>query len=486
MSDYELVSGPSSPRSSCSSQSSHSSIAGCSGPSSTPALQGVICASETATPTAQGNTHQADFKTQKSSCKQQQRTMASIKPRLSMRPITTRVNMLLCGASGSGKSSFIIAFTKMLHADSAAAAAAAEQPATEADDSESWMVSGTGASADPHAVLLAGSGGFAAAVGPISVPEAGRELLYRLQDCPGHGASLDPAGYLEALLSFIFSQQQKDFQQLHGSRGMPKSLVCGSLAHSVAACLYFLPPHGPTQLDLVLMAGLAPHVALLPVVGKADSMTDDEAQDCVRLVRHMLAQPEEYVPGLKPIKLYRSYDSELPFLLNTRSPPIAAPGAAAEAGQAGLHTLLQLLTGDEVYGLLDHAWDNYTTFCSAYEDAGGSSIADLVSAACAAATLAVMPSCAAIDKVSKQLDQKQQEADLLRTALEVIQSKADEWQARHRAAEAAKSKESKFLDELWQVFATYRSKLGYNNYPISHYTGNIFSDELKKRLPQLK
>uniref|UniRef100_A0A383WEA1 Septin-type G domain-containing protein n=1 Tax=Tetradesmus obliquus TaxID=3088 RepID=A0A383WEA1_TETOB len=407
--------------------------------------------------------------------------MASIKPRLSMRPITTPVNLLLCGASGSGKSSFIRAFTKMLHADSAAAAAAAaaaEQPATEADDSESWMVSETGASADPHAVLLAGSGGFAAAVGPSH--------CQRLAGSCSTGCSLDPAGYLEALLSFIFSQQQKDFQQLHGSRGMPKSLVCGSLAHSVTACLYFLPPHGPTQLDLVLMAGLAPHVALLPVVGKADSMTDDEAQDCVRLVRHMLAQPEEYVPGLKPIKLYRSYDSELPFLLNTRSPPIAAPGAAAEAGQAGLHTLLQLLTGDEVYGLLDHAWDNYTTFCSAYEDAGGSSIADLVSAACAAATQAVMPSCAAIDKVSKQLDQKQQEADLLRTALEVIRSKADEWQARHRDAEAAKSKESKFLDELWQVFATYRSKLGYNNYPISQYTGNIFSDELKKRLPQLK
>lgn len=51
--------------------------------------------------------------------------------------------------------------------------------------------------------------------------------------------------------------------------------------------------------------------------------------------------------------LCRSYDSELPFLLNTRSPPIAAPGAAAEAGQAGLHTLLQLLTGDEVQLIIE-------------------------------------------------------------------------------------------------------------------------------------
>jgi hypothetical protein len=43
-----------------------------------------------------------------------------------------------------------------------------------------------------------------------------------LQDCPGYGATLDPAGYLEALLTFLFSQQQKDYDQLHGSRGMPK------------------------------------------------------------------------------------------------------------------------------------------------------------------------------------------------------------------------------------------------------------------------
>jgi hypothetical protein len=43
-----------------------------------------------------------------------------------------------------------------------------------------------------------------------------------LQDYPGYGATLDPAGYLEALLTFLFTQQQKDYEQLHGSRGMPK------------------------------------------------------------------------------------------------------------------------------------------------------------------------------------------------------------------------------------------------------------------------
>jgi septin family protein len=52
------------------------------------------------------------------------------------------------------------------------------------------------------------------------------------------------------------------------------------------------------------MAGLSRHVALLPVMGKADTMTPAEARDCCRLLQHMLAEPGEYVPGLEAIKTY--------------------------------------------------------------------------------------------------------------------------------------------------------------------------------------
>uniref|UniRef100_A0A383VXV4 Septin-type G domain-containing protein n=1 Tax=Tetradesmus obliquus TaxID=3088 RepID=A0A383VXV4_TETOB len=440
--------------------------------------------------------------------------MPSIKLKLSMRPITTPVNLLLCGASSCGKSSFIRAFVDMLQISDESAATATEEPGNkdvEAPEEScrvppfmTLTVSGTGAAADPHAVLLAGSDEFAAAVGPISVPEAGREVQYRLQDCPGYGATLDPAGYLEALLSFIFSQQQKDFTQLQGSRGLPKSLVYGSLAHSVTACLYFLQPHGPSKLDLVLMAGLAKHVALLPVIGKADSMTAGEARDCVRLVQHMLEQPGEYVPGLTAIKAYRSSGSELPFLLHTRSPASAAPGDAASAGHAGLGQLMELLTGDEVYGLLDHAWDSYTAFCSAYEGAGGCSIAALVSAASAAATQAVMPSCTALAKGAKQLQQERQMATELRDELlavrrelEAEKSKAWALQAQLKSAEAdaevawggkeyyvaAFEREQKLLDELWKAVTTYFTRVGRLGI-ISRHLGST-SKELQARLPEL-
>jgi septin family protein len=46
------------------------------------------------------------------------------------------------------------------------------------------------------------------------------------------------------------------------------------------------------------MWGLSKRVVLLPVVGKADAMTAEEAADCCRAVQHMLAEPAEYVPGI--------------------------------------------------------------------------------------------------------------------------------------------------------------------------------------------
>ncbi|WIA14001.1 hypothetical protein OEZ85_002562 [Tetradesmus obliquus] len=280
--------------------------------------------------------------------------MPSIKLKLSMRPITTPVNLLLCGASSCGKSSFIRAFVDMLQISDASAATATEEPGNKDDEAPeescrvppfmTLTVSGTGAAADPHAVLLAGSDEFAAAVGPISVPEAGREVQYRLQ----------------------------------------------------------------------------------------------------------------------------------------------------------------------VYGLLDHAWDSYTAFCSAYEGAGGCSIAALVSAASAAATQAVMPSCTALAKGAKQLQlqlQLQQERQMatelrdellaVRRELEAEKSKACALQAQLKSAEAdadvawggteyyaaAFEREQKLLDELWKAVTTYFTRVGRFGI-ISSHLGST-SKELQARLPKL-
>lgn len=80
-----------------------------------------------------------------------------------------------------------------------------------------------------------------------------------------------------------------------------RSLTCGFLQHSIIACIYFMPPHGPSRADLALMASLCKHAAVLPVVGKADAMTAHEAAVCCEAVQQMLSRPAEYVPGLRAV-----------------------------------------------------------------------------------------------------------------------------------------------------------------------------------------
>ena len=79
-----------------------------------------------------------------------------------------------------------------------------------------------------------------------------------------------------------------------------RSLVCGTLASSTTACLYFLPSHGPTSLDLALMAALSRHVPLLPVVSRADTLLPEQAEEVHQLVAGLLAEPGLQVPGLSP------------------------------------------------------------------------------------------------------------------------------------------------------------------------------------------
>lgn len=47
----------------------------------------------------------------------------------------------------------------------------------------------------------------------------------------------------------------------------------------VDVCLYFIPPHRLKELDLLYMKRLSEHVALIPVIAKADTMTESELYD---------------------------------------------------------------------------------------------------------------------------------------------------------------------------------------------------------------
>lgn len=86
---------------------------------------------------------------------------------------------------------------------------------------------------------------------------------------------------------------------------MRRSLACGCLQHSVTVCIYFLPPQGPSKLDLVAMSALSKHVALLPASAVPEGSTEQETEQLQSNVRKMLADPAAYVPGLERIETYK-------------------------------------------------------------------------------------------------------------------------------------------------------------------------------------
>jgi len=95
------------------------------------------------------------------------------------------------------------------------------------------------------------------------------------------------------------------------------------------------------KLDLVIIAALAKRVALLPVVGKADAMSEQEAAACVEAVWHMLAEPHEYVAGLNPVETYRWAPGQA-----ARRPSLKGMSSAEAQGLSGSHACIAGVTVD--------------------------------------------------------------------------------------------------------------------------------------------
>lgn len=94
-------------------------------------------------------------------------------------------------------------------------------------------------------------------------------LLCHMQDTPGWSGSIYVEKYIQAIVHFILQQEEKDYEQFQGSKGLPAEKMSGELKHTVTACVYFLAPH-----DIKPVSGSTaqqgpattpPLVALVPV-----------------------------------------------------------------------------------------------------------------------------------------------------------------------------------------------------------------------------
>uniref|UniRef100_A0A383WIM5 Septin-type G domain-containing protein n=1 Tax=Tetradesmus obliquus TaxID=3088 RepID=A0A383WIM5_TETOB len=197
----------------------------------------------------------------------------------------------------------------------------------------------------------------------------------------------------------------KDYEMLAGSRGLNEAAMCGQLQHSITACVYFLSPHRVKKVDLIIMSALSQLVTVIPVIAKADTMTDKELSAFRSEVRAMLSCPSKYAPSktlapldfntfgfapqvltdlgitpdAMPLALITSNeheslrDSALAAELGLDQPEVQQPvrnyrwGAAYALNRehSDLLTLKRLLLGDKVdslYAMLDESYNRCATF----------------------------------------------------------------------------------------------------------------------------
>ena len=99
-------------------------------------------------------------------------------------------------------------------------------------------------------------------------------IHYSMQDTPGYGDSFDIRRRLDDIVQFIKNQQAAYFE-------LQRDVMTDQGDPRVDVCLYFIPPHRLKQVDIEFMKVLAKAIPLIPIIAKADSMTENELE-CFR------------------------------------------------------------------------------------------------------------------------------------------------------------------------------------------------------------
>ena len=121
----------------------------------------------------------------------------------------------------------------------------------------------------------------------VSLEEEGVRLLLTVVDTPGYGESVDNTDCWEAVLEYVERQlaaRLEEEQMLLRAPAPPDT--------APHACIFFLPPtsHGLRNIDIICMQRLQHRVNLIPVLAKADSLTQSELAALRAQVRHQMAE----------------------------------------------------------------------------------------------------------------------------------------------------------------------------------------------------
>ena len=111
-----------------------------------------------------------------------------------------------------------------------------------------------------------------------------RERIWRIVDTPGYGDNLDITKDFDGIKGYIEEQYQK----------LADANSRAPIDHDslVTCCLYFIAPHRLKDNDIAFMREVAKMVPVVPVIAKADTMTQDETDVFREQVRQRLKEKE--------------------------------------------------------------------------------------------------------------------------------------------------------------------------------------------------
>ncbi|KAL9616403.1 MAG: hypothetical protein Q9160_008729 [Pyrenula sp. 1 TL-2023] len=164
--------------------------------------------------------------------------------------------LMVCGASGTGRTTFVntLCGKRVLQGK-------------DADDAESAHLE-EGVRIKPSTVEL-------------EFDEEGTRISLTIVDTPGFGDLIDNEASFSEIVGYL--ERQYDDILAEESRIKRNPRFRDNRVH---ALLYFITPtgHGLRELDIELMKRLSPRVNVIPVIGKADSLTSAELAESKKLV----------------------------------------------------------------------------------------------------------------------------------------------------------------------------------------------------------
>lgn len=108
----------------------------------------------------------------------------------------------------------------------------------------------------------------------------------RVIDTPGFGNNIDHKHAVRPITNYIGRCRDEQFKAQMAGRRTEDSETYDCLVH---ACIYFISPHRLLEIDRHFLKNVQRELAIVPVIAKSDTLTDDEIKEYRAMLRDEFA-----------------------------------------------------------------------------------------------------------------------------------------------------------------------------------------------------